>query len=108
MKMLAVFLFFSTVLLAQTGDLRIYLFEPVKKSFLKNWKVSVFVDDSLCQGIINSDENGQVSIKKVKVGKHNVSLHIDGFRNVSFDMDSEESKSAYMTLEVIPQRRKKQ
>ncbi len=84
------------------------MFEKKTNTILKNWKVKVFVDDSLCMGISSSDGKGLILIDKVKNGKRNIVIRPEKYRDERFDMETLEGKPVYFTIEVRSTRDRKE
>lgn len=62
---------------AQTGTLKLYVYNKEANSMLKNWKMKIFIDDSLCKDVKGSDENGLVLLSGVRAGTHSLLLRPD-------------------------------
>jgi len=77
-KMLAILFFMTAGLYAQTGSIRVFLFDTGTKDLLKDRKVAVQVNDSVMASFHYSDYSGRVIIE-LPVGKYNLAIKPEGY-----------------------------
>ena len=76
--MLAILFFMAGGLYAQSGSIKVFLFDTKTKALLKDRKVAVQVNDSVMGSFHYSDYSGRVIIQ-LPVGKYNLAIKPEGY-----------------------------